>query len=614
MYVSDIIGEKYKTWKKGDIILLTAPTGSGKTTFILNELLSYAIDKSAENKKKKEKDGIDINTVDYRIRILYLVNRRVLKEQLCAELNKRQSELSREKNLGMYGLDEYIAIATYQSIEQGLKSDKPYDTIQWIKRYYYIVCDECHYFMNDSNFNTYTELSFDCIRTYFDYKIQIYMSATISNTVDFIENRVSKRLSPTWYFDVKYEKRFKEYNIQRDYGYVKLKVFNNQEELKNIIIKNKDSRKWLIFTDSIVLGKELRDFLVEYLKNENSFSKNTDSQVGFIDAQFDNELEGTEIVDEIATKDMTSKRILIATAVIDNGISFKDYNLRNIVIMADTEESFVQMLGRKRPDGQDVTVYICKRDEVYFNRRLQYINGILKLFEDIGLDCKQMYCQTEYEGNIYPFHICVTNLRNPHGTELPNIPIFIDFLKQSKVLDKIFSSTRYYNYAKKICYHLYGCIAINSFAVRKYQILQGLYAKMISELQQDENAFIRKQASWLGKDDSEVEAAINESTVVLDEIHRNTLNTVINQYLDNEMDEKENIKMNEKAVNELRYFLEKYSPVNEEEKKEKEKFDNMVRKNDRALRPPAFNKIMELAELPYIMEKPNGSTFIIKSK
>lgn len=56
MYVSDIIGEEYKTWKNGDIVLLTAPTGSGKTFFILNELLSYAIDKSAENKKRLRKN------------------------------------------------------------------------------------------------------------------------------------------------------------------------------------------------------------------------------------------------------------------------------------------------------------------------------------------------------------------------------------------------------------------------------------------------------------------------------------------------------------------------------------------------------------------------------
>lgn len=119
--------------------------------------------------------------------------------------------------------------------------------------------------------------------------------------------------------------------------------------------------------------------------------------------------------------------------------------------------------------------------------------------------------------------------------------------------------------------------------------------------------------SWLGKDDSEVEAAINESTTVLDEIHRNKINTVINQHLDINMDREGNGKITGQLKEEFRYFLNKFSPVNEEEVGIKKTIDDTVSKK-RALIPSYFNRIMELAELPYIMEKPNGSTFIIKSK
>lgn len=41
MFLGDSIGEKYKEWKAGDCIFISAPTGSGKTTFILKTLLSY---------------------------------------------------------------------------------------------------------------------------------------------------------------------------------------------------------------------------------------------------------------------------------------------------------------------------------------------------------------------------------------------------------------------------------------------------------------------------------------------------------------------------------------------------------------------------------------------
>lgn len=61
-FVSDEIGEKYKEWKNRNIIFITSPTGSGKSYFILHIFLKWAIKNN--------------------MRILYLVNRRILKMQL----------------------------------------------------------------------------------------------------------------------------------------------------------------------------------------------------------------------------------------------------------------------------------------------------------------------------------------------------------------------------------------------------------------------------------------------------------------------------------------------------------------------------------------------------
>ena len=38
-FISDVIGEEFKEWKRGDIIILAAPTGCGKSTFVLEKLL-----------------------------------------------------------------------------------------------------------------------------------------------------------------------------------------------------------------------------------------------------------------------------------------------------------------------------------------------------------------------------------------------------------------------------------------------------------------------------------------------------------------------------------------------------------------------------------------------
>ena len=41
-YISDIIGQDYLNWNN-QYILISSHTGSGKTTFILNQLLPHAI-------------------------------------------------------------------------------------------------------------------------------------------------------------------------------------------------------------------------------------------------------------------------------------------------------------------------------------------------------------------------------------------------------------------------------------------------------------------------------------------------------------------------------------------------------------------------------------------
>lgn len=86
MFIGETIGDDYKEWQDGSTIFISSQTGSGKTTFILKELLPYA--------KEQNK------------RILYLVNRRVLKEQMENAIRDLPLELSK-----------YIEIESYQSIE-----------------------------------------------------------------------------------------------------------------------------------------------------------------------------------------------------------------------------------------------------------------------------------------------------------------------------------------------------------------------------------------------------------------------------------------------------------------------------------------------------------------
>ena len=61
-YITEEIGDSYKTWTAEKPVVIHAPTGSGKTFFILNRLLPYV----AECGK----------------RMVYLSNRSALKQQV----------------------------------------------------------------------------------------------------------------------------------------------------------------------------------------------------------------------------------------------------------------------------------------------------------------------------------------------------------------------------------------------------------------------------------------------------------------------------------------------------------------------------------------------------
>ena len=69
MYVTDVIGETYKQWQTG-VVLINAGTGTGKTTFVVKKLNEWA-----------EIAGT---------KILYLCNRSALRSQVVKQAEAEQ--------------------------------------------------------------------------------------------------------------------------------------------------------------------------------------------------------------------------------------------------------------------------------------------------------------------------------------------------------------------------------------------------------------------------------------------------------------------------------------------------------------------------------------------
>lgn len=559
VYLSDKIGSEYQSWNKDALVIIKAPTGCGKSHFILNELLNYAMQQGR--------------------RILYLVNRTILKDQFIKKCNEQVAELCIR-----YGqiikIWDYIRICTYQEIEQKLKcgnADPLNANIQDekgnpIESYYYVVYDECHYFYADADFNPGTEISYVYLTQSFRHVVQIFMSATIEN----MEEKIKKDLTYTGGFKL-HLKPFKKYEMEIDYDYVDLHYIADNKEILELI-KTEKNEKWLIFTDNIDKGNELAKDI------RNIHEKYAGDNVVFIDARYKTDESGSDSVRELVDNRLIEKPVIITTSVLDNGVSFEDEGLRNIIIMADSKEEFIQMLGRKRPDGQRVQVYVCKRDKAYFSRKLHYIDTVKSCYDRYAGEIKSMW-----------------QSRN--------------VLEQQNVLNTMFSNEATYRLLKRFCYFAVGYIKVGYFAELKIPKLQCFYRNMIKEFETDENAFLKVQAHWLGYSEERIQEFIEGETGQKLEDNRIKLEEELKQLLgENETlvllseENKEKLKRNAAIKNLLKFFFNRAENI-----EDKEKRLEAIGKNDRPMQPEEFNCCMETAQLNYEMVKEEKS-FIIRRK
>lgn len=287
-------------WKMNDIVTLLAGTGSGKSSFIKNELYSYA---KLVNKK-----------------ILILVHRSNCKEQFLNEIKSILKE-------------KIITIKTYQKLEYDFFNNK--EKID-LSLYDYIVCDEFHYFLSDSRFNENTEISLELILGQSN-AVKIFMSATGEKMKQYIKD---------------YRKlETKDYKLPIKYCFIKkLEIFHNDQMLYNLIEKFINTEeKAIFFMDSARKAYELYDkykenCLFNCSKDNEDYYTNVDNVA----------------VRNMLTKSKFDKKILITTTCMDAGVNIIDREVKNIVVSVKDIETLIQCIGRKRlqDENDKINLYI----------------------------------------------------------------------------------------------------------------------------------------------------------------------------------------------------------------------------------------------------------------
>ena len=352
-------------------IFISAPTGCGKNYFMEHDILGPLLEKNK-----------DLPTQEHE-RLLLLSNRvalgRQTKKEIADFIRKRTGDstyfdtidsISKKKQKALDRITDFgdMFAFSYQQISSNLANLVD-------KNIKYVIFDECHFFCSDSVFNPQTCRILNELTSIFSNAVRIYMSSTLETVFEpIIRNEVElSRKNLTNTYDARLP--IKYYDVSREYDYLDIKFWEDDEEIIDAITKG--SGKWLVFVDSINDGTELKEKINEKLKPSTTYDSENDtsdeeddtsdeedeendtskkkkkkkpgnSPAEFITAANKGKDSYTSIVnDEKLPKDV---RVLIATAVIDNGVNIKDKSVKHIVIGVPDRVEFIQMLGRLRID------------------------------------------------------------------------------------------------------------------------------------------------------------------------------------------------------------------------------------------------------------------------
>lgn len=480
MYLENYI-TNFRTWKGDESIFIEAPTGMGKTTFVLNQLVEDAMNERRE--------------------VLFLSNRYLLKEQIKYSVAKRQG-IPVEDAEWLEGVDEFegITIISYQKIQMLMEMENAEKYLNG-DRYKYTVFDEIHYILEDSMFNPSIFYLLQFIQK--THNVKVFMSATLEETEGYLMNteilgsvvpysniRLNEfveraLLDGCLYRSIGYEKYIWKYTLPKQRRKLIVKYFTDFLQIVELI--NKSEEKWLIF--------------VSNKASVGSWKEAIRKSVDVIYADDKHE----EIVDQIVKYDRFEKQILITTKLLDNGVNFKDGLLCNIVIDTISRVEFLQMLGRKRIQGDDlVKLYIPKKSRRYFTG--YYNLSVLKSLELVNAG------------------------------------------KTSKELMKeCFADSTVYEIARRFYIIRDGTLVLNPAGAYKLSLMAKFLCDMQEAMQEDEWAYIKEQLKWL-----DMQEDFSEENLLPD-VRKEKVYTEVNEYLKRSA----GVWMDKKRQNEFRQELGK---------------------------------------------------------
>lgn len=445
-FVSDFITMKMAmNWNPESPVFISAPTGAGKSYFIINQLLCELVRRYPNEKN-----------------LILLVSNRIaanrqFKWQLLSLLNDYSPRDNYKEKMLKYftteGIDQLcldfgiITICTYhQMFNRQILNNHDFK---------YIVCDECHFFTSDSLFNQTTHSMLKNIVSKGQQSVRVYMSATpevaflpiveaevksMAAKMDIIqqdinsarhfgldyidseerarrkqldyrfdENRLSweeqtRRDELKWrcehsgvpFYDIfELQKKLDAihldihfYYMQRNYDHIN-KIFSYKEPTDLIKYIASSTGKWIIFVDTQTEGHALATTL----------KQNNIDCIFLSRDEVEAKAAAKEEYDYIIDQETTRKQVLITTSLLDNGLNIKNpleiqerAKVLNVAINCCEREKFIQMLGRVRNNhSNQINLYIktWSTNELKTRLKKESEQLIIRLMLDRATTCQE---------------------------------------------------------------------------------------------------------------------------------------------------------------------------------------------------------------------------------
>lgn len=290
-----------------------------------------------------------------------------------------------------------------------------------------------------------------------DYGIFIAISATMEDVLPYLDKydpawqlihegnncEISVRPAKNLLGSLRNEAEYMYYyHVEPEKPEYKLIVYSDIADVVAKINEDVSDEKWLVFQSS---KNGARTNIVKRLRCSNCLISADDKE--------------NTILESLVEKQKFDEKVLVATKIIDNGVSIHDEKLLNIVMDTTSKTEFLQMLGRKRISknhDSKINLFLPKKNKKYF--------------------CWLLNTQ------ILP---AINLLSKP----------------ENQLLDELLESEESRKIIKRFCCFENSRLVINKAGITNLQNQRRYAEKMILKLTIDEMAFLKEQLSWMGYDD-----------------------------------------------------------------------------------------------------------------